>query len=81
MFTAELLLEFVGWCLVINIALLVFSAAMLFLLRESAVKIHSKMFGVEEAALSTLYFQYLGNYKIAIIVLNLVPYVALKIIS
>lgn len=39
------------------------------------------MFGVSETDLPLTYMQYLGNYKIAIIVLNIVPYITLKIIS
>jgi Family of unknown function (DUF6868) len=39
------------------------------------------MFGLSEADLSRAYFQYLAQYKIAIFVLNLVPYVALEFMA
>ena len=55
------------------------AAFMLVVVRKPIAKIHAKMFGLNEADLSLLYIQYLGNYKIAVIVLNLVPYIALKL--
>ena len=72
---------FLGWCTVINIAVLCFSTVALLVLKDTFAKIHGKMFGLGEADLSTAYIRYLGNYKIAIIMLNLVPYLALKLMS
>lgn len=36
------------------------------------------MFGLSQDDLSRAYFQYLAQYKIAIFVLNIAPYLALK---
>ena len=44
------------------------------------MKIHRKMFGLSEEVLSKEYFRYLANYKIAIFIFNLVPYLALRIV-
>ena len=79
MISIEALTEFLGWCSVINIGVLMVAAFVLVVVRKPIAKIHAKMFGLDEADLSLLYIQYLGNYKIAIIVLNLVPYIALKL--
>ena len=51
------------------------------LMRGMIVNIHGKLFGLGEAELSRQYFQYLAQYKIAIFVLNLTPYIALKIMA
>ena len=75
------LTEFLGWCSIINISILFLSTIALAVVRKPVSGIHSKMFGVSETDLPLTYMQYLGNYKIAIIVLNIVPYIALKIIS
>ncbi len=75
------LTAFLGWCTVINIGLLMFAAVVLGLMRGPISQIHAKMFDLNEADLSRGYFQYLAQYKIAVLVLNLVPYVALKIIA
>ena len=70
-----------GWCTAINIGLLIVAAIMLVVMHGPISRIHAKMFGLSEEDLSRAYFQYLAQYKIAIFVLNLVPYIALKIIA
>ena len=81
MMTVETLTELLGWASAINIAILIFSTLMLIVTRGSITKTHSKLFGIDEKDLGRAYFQYLGQYKIAIIVLNIAPYVALKIMA
>jgi hypothetical protein len=39
------------------------------------------MFGLSEDALSRAHFQYLAQYKVAIFVFNLAPYLALRIVE
>ena len=73
------LIAFLGWCSVINIGVLVFSVLIIILMKDSISNIHSKLFGINEERLPEIYFRYLGGYKIAIIILNIVPYFALKI--
>lgn len=75
------LTTFLGWCAILNIGVLLFSTAAVLLMRETISNIHSKMFGVSESNLPSAYFRYLANFKIAIIVLNIVPYFALKLMS
>ena len=70
---------FLGWCTAINFSLYSFSALALFVFKDLIINIHSKFSGVHTSKLPTLYFQYLSNYKIAFIVLNLVPYIALRL--
>jgi len=81
MMTTEALTELLGWACVINIAILMFSTVMLIVMRGFVTKIHSKLFGLDEKDLGRAYFQYLGQDKIAIIVLNIAPYIALKIMA
>ena len=77
----ETIREFLGWCAIINCGLLIFSSILIIAIRGTASRIHGKMFNLDEKFISKAYFQYLGNYKIAIIVLNIVPYFALKIMG
>ena len=72
---------FFGWTTVINFVLLVFSTIIVIAMRGSISRMHGKMFGLESADLSRAYFQYIGQYKIAIIVFSLTPYVALKLMA
>lgn len=72
---------FFGWCTVINLGVFIFSVIMIIALRGTAVRIHSKLFDLDEKFISQTYYQYLGYYKISMIVFNIVPYFALKVMS
>ena len=77
----ETMCEFFGWCTVINIGVMTFAFVKLMLIRDWASRIHSKMFGLDDASVRGAYFQYFVNYKIAIVIFNLGPYIALRIMS
>jgi hypothetical protein len=81
MTSIQSLTTFFGWCSVINIGVLLFSTLALLAMQGPISAIHSKMFGVKPENMPTTYFQYLGNYKIAILVLNVVPYFALRMMN
>ena len=77
----EAVTAFFGWTTVINFVLLVVSTITVIAARESISRMHGRMFGLETADLSRAYFQYIAQYKIAIIVLSLTPYIALKLMA
>ncbi|QOR60960.1 DUF6868 family protein [Sulfurovum sp. ST-21] len=81
MSTIEAIREFLGWCSVINIGLLILSSVLIIAIRRPVSRIHAKMFDLNENDVQLAYFQYLGQYKVAIIMFNIVPYLALKIMS
>lgn len=75
----ELVREFLAWCSVINIGMLLLSTIMLLFMRDWVITIHAKMTGVSEAELPRIYLEFLGNYKMLIIIFNIVPYIVLRI--
>jgi len=75
------LLAFFGWCSVINLGVLIISSVMLMACPDWVMAMHSKMFGLEEKELGSLYFRFLAYYKIVVIAFNLAPYFALRIIA
>ncbi len=77
----EMATEFFGWCTVMHLGLLAISTVSMILGRRPAVRLHARLFDLDEATLSQAYFRYLANYKIATIVFSLVPYLALKIMA
>jgi hypothetical protein len=81
MMTIEVLTELLGWAVVINIVILLLSTLGVIAMRGAITRIHSKLFGLDEKDLGRAYFQYLAQYKIAIIVLNIAPYIALKVMA
>ena len=78
--TVEQFTQFLAWCTVINFALLILASIALWAMRDFAARVHGAMFGLPQMVLNEQYFQYLAQYKILIIVFNLVPYLALRII-
>ena len=74
------LTAFFGWCTVLNISIYAFSALFITVFKKFTISIHSKLIGLDAAELPALYFKFMGNYKICIIVFNLTPYIALKLI-
>lgn len=73
--------EFLGWCTVINAGFFVAASILVMAFRPKLVSIHRKMFGVAEEELERQYFQFLAQYEIAVVVLNLVPYIALRVMD
>lgn len=73
--------ELLGWCTVINLGLFLFALLKLLAIRDWASKVHAKMFQIDDVSVRQAYFQYLAYYKIAILVFNLVPYIALTIMA
>ena len=78
--SAEALTALLGWTAIINIAILLISTLAVVSMRGTIIGIHSRLFGLDEKDLGRAYFQYLAQFKIAIIVLNIAPYLALRII-
>ena len=79
--TINELTTFLGWCSILNIVLLTLSAILVILLKERIAKIHAWMFAIDPVVIQKMYFQYLANYKIAILILNIIPYLSLKIMT
>lgn len=76
--TIDQMTVFFGWCALINIVIMFVAFIGLKVFREMIMNIHSTMMGIDKAELPVLYFKYLANYKIAIFVFSLTPYLALR---
>jgi hypothetical protein len=79
MMTLEAVELFLGWGIVINSGVMLFSFLAIAIFNKSVVGIHSKLFSLSKEDLDRAYFQYWGQYKILIIFFNIVPYVTLKL--
>lgn len=79
--TLETLAAFFGWMTLINFALFLVAVLFMWLFQGLGMRMHAKMFGIDQSALPVEWYRYLGNYKIAIIMLNLVPYLALLLMA
>lgn len=72
---------FFAWCTVVNLALLICAALAIVFAGAPIKRLHENMFGLSDVDLSRAYFQYLAQYKIAIVVFNLAPYLALRVVG
>ena len=81
MTSLETVTAFFGWMTVINFVLLAVSTIALIAMRGFISRVHAKMFGLNPEDVSRDYVRYLAQYKIAIIVFSMVPYIALKLMS
>lgn len=72
---------FLGWSSIINIGLLLFSSLMLTACRNPIQKLHAKLFNISEESLPPIYIKVIAQYKILIIIFNVVPYFALRIMG
>lgn len=72
---------FLGWCTVINLIIYILSVLFLVVFKQFTISLHSKLVGVDAAEFPPLYFTYLGNYKIGLLIFNITPYFALKLMG
>ena len=79
--TIDQLTELFAWMTMINIGIMLLSAVLISTLKGFITKTHGKMFKVGDETLHAILYSYLGLYKIAIIMFNLVPYLALQLIK
>ena len=77
----ETLTTFLGWCTVINIGLLLFAVLAWIPMKEVLAEFGGRMFGVTKEELNVTFLRVLMQFRAGIVVLNLVPYVALKIMA
>ena len=77
----EVMREFLGWCAVINVGLLLLATIKLVLFRDLFSSIYDKMFNIDKSDLSRAYIQFLAQFKIVVLVFSIVPYFALLIMS
>ena len=79
--TTSTLANFFLWCAIVNYAILIIWFAAMLVARDAIYKLHSRWFRLSEERFDG--FMYLGMaiYKILVLVLNVAPFIALKIIG
>ena len=72
---------FFGCCTVINGGLLILSTIVFIAAPDFIYNAHAQLFHLPREAFDAVIYGFLGLYKIVILVFNLVPYVALRIVT
>jgi hypothetical protein len=81
MMNIELIREFFGWMVAINVVLYIWSAVMCIVGRKYIQKMHGKWFGLSPEAINAFLYGYLGVYKVVFLVFVFVPWIALLLIG
>lgn len=79
--TVELVTAVLGWCTLINFVLLVWWLLFVVFARDWTYRIHSRWFKMSEESFASIHYTLMGTFKMLVIVFNLVPYLALRIVA
>jgi len=79
--TVETLRDFLAWCSVINIVLLLFWVLWLQLAHDFVYRVHGRWLKLSEERFDALHYAGMLFFKICIFVFNIVPYLALRIVG
>jgi uncharacterized protein DUF6868 len=79
--TLQIFESFFLWCTIINFILFFISFIMIASMKKFIIKMHGKWYDISEDKFNLVFYNCMLFYKVAIIFFNLVPYIAIKIIS
>ena len=79
--TLELIRAMLGWCATMNMGILMFWALFMLGAGDWVYRFHSRFFKIERARFDAIHYGGMALFKIAIFMLNVVPYLALRIVG
>ena len=79
--TIPQLQQFLMWCSIINIGLLIFSSLMIMAMQGFICRFHGRLFRLPEESVSKALYLLIGLWKISIFLFNIVPWLALYLID
>lgn len=78
--TLEQIRDFLMWCSIINVVLMIIMFVLLAFARGWVYRKHSKFFPITESQFNAIAYSFLGLYKLFVYMFNIIPYVAVCII-
>jgi len=78
--TVETLTAVLGWTTLINFALLAWWLLFFVVARDWTYRLHTKWFRFPREQFNAIHYSLMGVFKMGIIIFNLVPYLALRIV-
>ncbi len=76
----ELLTSFLGWSTLIHLAILLWWLLVLLLAHDWIYHLHSRWFEISPQQFDAIHYRAIAYYKLAVLILNAVPYLVLKLI-
>lgn len=77
----ETLTAVLGWCTLINFGLLLYWALFIIFAHDWTYRMHSRWFKLSPEKFDSLHYSLMGFFKMGVIIFNLVPYLALRIVT
>ena len=77
----ETLTTFLGWCSVLILGILIFVGVVLSMVHDTIGELAGKMVGITSEQAKVTLFRVVRQYRILVVVFNIVPYIALKIMA
>ena len=81
MCSLDTLATFFGWCAIINFGIIIVGVLFFSFFHGFAGRISAKMFGISEAEAKSTFFRVFQQYRLALVVLNIVPWIVLNIMT
>ncbi len=78
--TIEQIREFLLWCTLINFGVLLWWAGFFVFAHEFVYRMHTRFFVMSRERFDAIHYSGMAIYKLAIVMFNLVPYIALHIL-
>jgi len=79
MMTEQMILDFLGWSLVLNFGFLAFWFLFFMLAHDWMYRYHSKWFKLSVEKFDAIHYAGMAGYKIGLVLFNFVPYLVLRI--
>ena len=77
----ELVQEILGWCSLINVALLLIWFLFIVFAHDWMFRIHTRWFKLSSEKFDAIHYAGMGLFKMTIVIFNVMPYLALRIAS
>ena len=77
----QTLTAFFMWCTILNVAIFAWAAIWFMLAPDFIYRMQNKLFPLPRETFNAVIYAFLGLHKLAIIVFNVVPWVALLIVA
>ncbi len=77
----QLVIRFFMWCTLLNVGLLLLSFLGFVVAGDFIYRMHSKWFPMSRETFNTVFYSFIGFYKILVFVFNLIPWIALLLVS
>ena len=77
----QTLTSFFMWCTIINFGFLLFLALVFMLAPNLTYKIQSRFIPISQETFNTVFYSFIGFFKVVVLVFNVVPWIALLIIG